>query len=156
MLHPDLPIGLLLRESAALHRPGADARAEVARMLGAVGLDGRYDALPHELSGGERRRAGLARVLLARPRLLVADEPTDGLDAASRVEMLELLLDRVGPDCAVVLITHDLDTVAWAVDRVLVLDEGRITDALPVSALRADTPGLTPHARALLAASEGP
>jgi len=152
MLHPHVPLGLLLRDSARLHRPEADARREVAQALEAVGLERRADALPHELSGGERRRAGLARVLLARPRLLVADEPTTGLDAASRVEVLELLLDRAGPGCAVVLVSHDLDAVAWATDRVLVLDEGRIVDELDWEALRSPPSGLRHRTRALLAA----
>lgn len=135
MLHPHLPIGMLLRESASLHRPGVDARREAARMLEAVGLAGREEALPHELSGGERRRAGLARVLLARPRLLVADEPTDGLDAQSRVEMLELMRDQTDPECAIVMVSHDLEAVARATDRVLVLRSGRITHSLPSAEL---------------------
>ena len=73
MLNARMTLGRLLRESAALHRPEADARAEALRVLEEVGLTGRDKAFPRELSGGERRRAGIARLLLAKPRLVVAD-----------------------------------------------------------------------------------
>lgn len=155
MLHPDIPIGLLLRESALLHRPHNDPHAEVAGVLEQVGLSGREDALPDELSGGERRRAGLARVLLARPRLLVADEPTAGLDAALKASLIELLVERAGPECAVVLVSHDLPTVAWACDRVWVMHQGRIVDTLSGEDLRGggDVARHHPQTRALLAAA---
>jgi peptide/nickel transport system ATP-binding protein len=129
MLHPGMRLGALLAESAGIHRPSADPGREVARVLDEVGLTGRDRALPHELSGGEQRRAGIARLLLAKPRLVVADEPTAGLDAALKASILELLLDRVGKDCAVVLISHDLPVVAWACERFLVMQNGRIVDA---------------------------
>jgi ABC-type glutathione transport system ATPase component len=129
MLHPGLRLGTLLRESVRIHRPEvADPTAEVAQVLDAVGLAGREGARPHELSGGERRRAGLARVLLARPELLVADEPTAGLDADLKAELVTLVKDRVGPRCAIVLVSHDLPMVAWACDRVVVMDRGRVVD----------------------------
>lgn len=140
MLNPGMTLGELLREGARLHRPEADPAAEAERALGEVGLGGRAHALPHELSGGERRRAGIARLLLARPRLVVADEPSAGLDAALKASLIELLLDRVGPTCAVVLISHDLPLVAWACDRILVMQGGRIVDAL-----RTEDIGRVPH-----------
>lgn len=152
MLHPALPIGLLLEESARLHRPADDPRAAAAEVLELVGLGARYRARPHELSGGEQRRAGIARLLLARPRLVVADEPTAGLDASLKAELLDVLLERVGPACAVVLISHDIATVLWACTRVCVMHEGRIVDAFAVAQLDEGRPR---HARtaALLAAA---
>jgi ABC-type glutathione transport system ATPase component len=135
MLHPQLPIGLLLEESAALHRPDADPVRVAAEALRAVGLSDRGLHRPRELSGGERRRAGLARVLVARPELLVADEPTAGLDAELRREMVDLLFSSCGPEAAVVVVTHDLATVAPACDRVVVLDRGRVVEELDRAAL---------------------
>lgn len=135
MLHPGLPIGVLLEESAALHRPGADRERVAAELLAAVGLADRAGALPGELSGGERRRAGIARVLAARPALLVADEPTAGLDAVLKPRMLRLLLDAAGPRCAVVLVTHDVAAVAPFCARVVVMDAGRIVEAFATASL---------------------
>lgn len=143
MLNPWLPIGALLEESAALHRPGEDAATVASQVLASVGLQGRSDALSGELSGGERRRAGLARVLVSRPALLVADEPTAGLDAARKGELLELLLDGAGRECAVVLVSHDLAAVAWCCDRVVVMSDGRIVDEFAPTSLR--TPGWRPR-----------
>ncbi|TVQ91091.1 MAG: ABC transporter ATP-binding protein [Deltaproteobacteria bacterium] len=151
MLNPAFPLGVLLRESARIHRPDEDATALVDELLEAVGLAGRRRARAHELSGGERRRAGLARVLLARPRLIVADEPTAGLDAALKADLLELLIHRAGPECAVVVISHDLPMVTWACHRVVVMERGRIVDALDSASLSSHDPH--PATAALLRAS---
>jgi ABC-type glutathione transport system ATPase component len=153
MLHPDLPVGVLLEESAMLHRPGED-RALVARQaLAAVGLEHRADALPGELSGGERRRAGIARVALTRPRLLVADEPTSGLDAVLKGKMVEMLLSAVGSGCAVVLVSHDLQAIAPSCDRIAVLDRGRVVETFPGSALAGGFEPAEPTTRELLTAA---
>ncbi|WP_037844702.1 ABC transporter ATP-binding protein [Streptomyces sp. NRRL S-455] len=87
---------------------------------------------PGELSGGELQRAALARALLARPRVLICDEITSGLDTVTRRGILDLLaaLVRDRDDLAVVLITHDLDSAALA-HRVAVLDAGEIVEAGP-------------------------
>lgn len=128
MLNPEMTLGQLLRESARLHDRHRDSRAAAREILAAVGLDGREHSHPRELSGGELRRAGIARLLLARPRLVVADEPTAGLDAALKAELVELLLERVGKDCAVVLISHDVPMVLWCCTRVIVMNGGEIVD----------------------------
>ncbi|MEZ4238136.1 MAG: dipeptide/oligopeptide/nickel ABC transporter ATP-binding protein [Myxococcota bacterium] len=153
MLHPDLPVGVLIEESVALHRPGADPRAVAQDLLAQVDLGHRAHALPRELSGGERRRAGIARVLAARPALLVADEPLAGLDAVLKPRILARLMALVGPECAVVVVTHDLGAVAPQCDRVVVMDGGRVVDAVAVADLG---PGYRPSAPctiALLAAA---
>lgn len=141
MLNPGLSIGALLRESARRHQPAQDPAEACRQALIDVGLAGRERARPHELSGGERRRAGLARVLLARPRLLVADEPTAGLDAALKADLIALMVERAGNECAVVLISHDLPLVLWACTRVVVMEGGRVVDRF----VAADLPQHDPH-----------
>ncbi|MEQ1567985.1 MAG: dipeptide/oligopeptide/nickel ABC transporter ATP-binding protein [Myxococcota bacterium] len=156
MLHPDLPIGVLLRESARLHRRAEDPDRVAASALSAVGIAHRIDALPHELSGGERRRAGIARVALTRPQLLVADEPTSGLDAALKGQMISVLLEAVGPGCAVVLVSHDLAAVAPYCDRVAVVDQGRVVESFPAAALFEGYEASEPVTHALLRAAGAP
>ncbi len=151
-IHPRFPLGLQLAESARLHRPELDPRREAARALAEVGLAGREGALLRELSGGERRRAGIARVLLARPALVIADEPTAGLDAGMRAEILELLDRSLGPDCAIVVITHDLPAVTWMCDRAVVMAGGRLVDSFRPDELGAGAPR-HPVAAGLLAAA---
>ncbi|MEU1348266.1 ATP-binding cassette domain-containing protein [Streptomyces sp. NPDC005786] len=106
------------------------ARAEALDVLSTLDLPAqRAPRLPARLSGGELRRAALARALLARPRVLVCDEITSGLDAFARRSLLGLLTEllRSGAVPALVLITHDLDTAALA-DRIAVLEHGEIVE----------------------------
>ncbi len=148
-LPPHLSILDAMAESVAVH--GGAERVE--GLLTALGLGHRRDAPARSLSGGERRRAGVARLALARPRLLVLDEPTAGLDVHRAVEAMELLLGDRPPGQGVLLITHDLRLVRAFADRVAVVGGGRILEegdaALaagphhPVTAgLLAGTPGL--------------
>nr|WSW64970.1 ATP-binding cassette domain-containing protein [Streptomyces sp. NBC_00995] len=109
----------------------AAARAEALEALSALDLPAqRALHVPGALSGGELQRAALARALLARPRVLVCDEITSGLDTFARRSLLGLLAEllRSGAVPALVLITHDLDTAALA-DRIAVLDHGEIVEA---------------------------
>jgi sulfonate transport system ATP-binding protein len=104
---------------------GASARGQSA--LAEVGLAGRENAWPVELSGGEQQRVALARSLVRDPSLLLADEPFGALDALTRLRMHDLLRQlcaRHQP--AVLLVTHDVDEAISLADRVLVLEEGRI------------------------------
>lgn len=154
MLNPALPIGLTLEESALIHRPEEDPGVAVSEILDAVGLAGRGHSRPSELSGGEVRRAGLARTLLARPELLVADEPTAGLDASLKAGLLQLIRDRLGVQCSFVLISHDLPMVAWATDRMIVMYEGQIVDTFKSAELRGrPLVGRHPHTLSLLKAA---
>ncbi|WP_328903974.1 ATP-binding cassette domain-containing protein [Streptomyces sp. NBC_00441] len=109
----------------------AGARREALALLGALGLaEAKAARLPAHLSGGELQRAALARAVLARPRVLVCDEITSGLDPLTRDAVLGLLggLLRSGHTDALVLITHDLATAARA-DRIAVMDDGRVVEA---------------------------
>ncbi|WP_407552297.1 ATP-binding cassette domain-containing protein [Streptomyces sp. Pv4-95] len=134
--------------------PGATAREEARAVFTRVGLSAELvERPPGRLSGGELQRAALARALLARPRVLVCDEITSGLDAASRrgiVELLgELLRERTGT--GLVLITHDLDTAAALADRIAVLDGGEVVEAGP--AARVLTAPTHPFTASLVAAA---
>jgi len=91
--------------------------------LGALHLAGRS---PHALSGGEKRRVAIAGVLAMEPEVLVLDEPTAGLDPATREELLGAVLGMRGEGRSVVFISHDLDEVAEVADRVCLLEAGRV------------------------------
>jgi len=103
-----------------------DAMRRAAEELAAVGLAPRADHYPAQLSGGEQQRVALARAAVARPQILLADEPTGNLDAANGAAILDLLFglrDRHG--ATLVLVTHDAD-LARACDRVVRLHDGRV------------------------------
>ncbi|WP_432009796.1 ABC transporter ATP-binding protein [Streptomyces cucumeris] len=125
----------------AVRLRGADpaaARAEAAATLDRLGLGAEtVRRRPAGLSGGELQRAALARALLARPRVLVCDEITSGLDALTRRGILDLLttLPRDRGGLALVLVTHDLDTAALAT-RIAVLDDGEIVEQGPAGRIR--------------------
>jgi peptide/nickel transport system ATP-binding protein len=113
--------------------PQADARTEASDVLNSLGLSDELGArTPARLSGGELQRAALARALLARPRVLVCDEITSGLDTVTRRDILDLLagLLRDRDDLSLVLITHDLDTAGIAA-RIAVLDAGDVVEEGP-------------------------
>ncbi|SAK51944.1 lipoprotein releasing system, ATP-binding protein [Caballeronia temeraria] len=102
--------------------PPAPAR----EMLAAVGLDGRGDDMPRQLSGGELQRVAIARALVHRPRLLLADEPTGNLDPQTAHEVLELLrAETKATRAATVMVTHSEAAAAFA-DRVVILSDGAL------------------------------
>jgi lipoprotein-releasing system ATP-binding protein len=101
-------------------------RREAAALLERVGLGHRLRHRPHELSGGEMQRAAIARALASRPRVLLADEPTGNLDAATGAQIVQLLRDLNRADgLTIIMVTHNLDIVAET-DRVVRLFEGRL------------------------------
>lgn len=121
-----LPWEPVLRNvTLGLHETDAVARARSA--LARVGLAGRENAWPVALSGGEQQRVALARSLVRKPALLLADEPFGALDALTRLKMQQLLHELVRLHRpAVVLVTHDVDEALLLANRVMVMDAGRI------------------------------
>ena len=136
-LHPGLRVGTIIAEPMKIgHVAKPHRRRAVLAGLERVGLRPADDfarRYPHELSGGQLQRVAVARAFVARPRLVIADEPTSMLDASLRAGILELLAnlrDDVGT--AIVFITHDLASARCLCDRVVVMSAGRIVaDASP-------------------------
>ncbi|WP_203076976.1 oligopeptide/dipeptide ABC transporter ATP-binding protein [Falsiroseomonas ponticola] len=154
-LDPWWSIGATLRE--ALRIGGvAEARerdARIEEMVAAVGLDpsvlSRY---PHELSGGQLRRIGLARVLVLRPEIVIFDEPTSGLDLSVQATVLRLFQDlRARFGLTYIFISHDLSVVRLMCDRIAVMYLGRVVETAPADTLFA-TPR-HPYTAALLRAA---
>jgi len=115
--------------------PESEIRKPVADMLEWVGLDQRSEARPATLSGGEQQRVAIARAVIARPELLVADEPTGNVDPEMAVKLLRLFeaLNRLGT--TVVVATHDVHLLQKVPDSLIMrLDRGRLSD--PTGALR--------------------
>lgn len=151
-LNPGLRVREILAETVHLHRAGEAPGPLLAHALDQVGLTHRAEALPHELSGGERRRVGIARLLICRPELVIADEPTAGLDAARKAEVMDLILDEHGGGRRTTLvISHDLPLMASCADRLVVMVAGRIVERMPAASL--SEPPHHPYTAELLAAA---
>ena len=98
----------------------------IDRVLSQLGLANDKRKMPSELSGGMRKRAGLARALVLEPRILLADEPSSGLDRITASEIDELLLrEKAEHKTTLIVVTHDVHGARRVADRVLVLDRGR-------------------------------
>lgn len=148
-LSPRFTVEELIREPLDVAKEGdaAGRRTAVAEALESVGLpaSGTFlQARTHELSGGQLQRIALARGLVAKPKLLVADEPTAMLDASEQARLLVVLRERqVEMGLGLILISHDLATVRKMTDRIVVLDDGRVVEEGPSAAVstspRSDT-----------------
>ncbi len=156
-LNPRMTIADHLHETISLHRSeeGPSADALVEESLEIFSLAGKGPSKPTQLSGGERRRASLARVLLPAPLLLVLDEPTAGLDAAVKGHVVDVLRAQLNQERAVVLISHELDLVQRVADRVMVMYAGRVVEEVPGHQLDPLVGGahLHPYTEQLLASS---
>ncbi len=103
-------------------------REAALRTLRLVGLEDFADFFPNQLSGGMRKRGGLARAIVTEPPVLFCDEPTSGLDPINSAQMDQLLLDMKAryPDMTIVVVSHDLESVARIADHVLMLEKGGV------------------------------
>ncbi|MBJ6723967.1 ABC transporter ATP-binding protein [Geomesophilobacter sediminis] len=128
-LIPTLTVGenllLPLELSGQLDQQG---RERARYLLEEVGLSDRFSSYPDRLSGGEQQRVAVARALVHRPELLLADEPTGNLDAETSRQVLDLFERLIRPSGAtMILVTHSMETVRLA-DRVVTVREGRLTE----------------------------
>ena len=132
-LHPGMRIGQAVAEPLEIAGTGNARSPEVAAALEEVGLTPAsefLDRYPHQLSGGQRQRVVLARALVGRPRLVVADEPTSMVDATLRAGIVALIRDlRDRHGIAFLVITHDLDLAAAVGEQVAVMQHGRIVES---------------------------
>jgi putative ABC transport system ATP-binding protein len=108
---------------------GRERDERAAELLARVGLEGRLDHRPSELSGGEQQRVSIARALANRPRVLLADEPTGNLDSTRAHELLALLRAMVDRDrLTVIMVTHDQELAASFADRIIFMKDGKIIE----------------------------
>jgi peptide/nickel transport system ATP-binding protein len=133
-LNPSMTIGRQLEEGLTLHTnmPAPTRRERILAMLQRVGIrdpEGALSAYPHEFSGGMRQRIMLASVMLLKPALLIADEPTTALDAVIQRDVMELMVELTKAEgTAVLLISHDLPMVARYTTRIVVMEKGSLVE----------------------------
>jgi len=133
-LNPSMTIGRQLEEGLVLHTKQSpeERRSRILDMLKRVGIrdpEGALAAYPHEFSGGMRQRIMLASVMLLKPALLIADEPTTALDAVIQRDVMELMVELTRAEgTAVLLISHDLPMVARYTSRIVVMEKGSIVE----------------------------
>ncbi|PKP73056.1 MAG: peptide ABC transporter ATP-binding protein [Alphaproteobacteria bacterium HGW-Alphaproteobacteria-6] len=161
-LSPRMTVGALLAEPFVIHRrplplPGRAGRAaQAAALLDRVGLPARLAArYPHELSGGQARRVCVARAIALDPRLVIADEPTAGLDVSVQGEILNLMTG-LGTALGIgfLVITHNLAMVRHIADRIAVLYLGRLVESGPAAAVLARP--AHPYTQSLIASEPQP
>lgn len=157
-LNPVLRIGTQIEEAIWAHEPGLPRSVVDRRVIAALEQaavpepEVRAKQFPHQLSGGLRQRAMIAMALAARPKLLIADEPTTALDVTVQKQILELL-DRLRREMelGLLFITHDLAVVAKVAERVAVMYAGRVVEEGPAASVLMQP--LHPYTQGLLAAS---
>ena len=158
-LDPRMTLARIVSRPLATFEPGLsrrEARARAVEALGQVGLAADFaDRYPHELSGGQAQRVGIARALVGRPRLIICDEPVSALDVSIQAQVINLLMDlqeRMG--LALVFISHNLAVVRHISHEVMVMCLGRVVEHAPRAAFYARP--LHPYSQALMQAVPEP
>ncbi|MES3004252.1 MAG: oligopeptide/dipeptide ABC transporter ATP-binding protein [Pseudomonadota bacterium] len=154
-LNPRMNIAQIIGEPLRTHRPdlsSAEVLARVKAMLVKVGMnEGQLYRYPHEFSGGQCQRIGIARALILEPKLIVCDEPVSALDVSIQAQIINLLKDlQKEMQLALVFIAHDLAVVKHVSQRILVMYLGKVMELAHKHELYADPKH--PYTRALLSA----
>lgn len=152
-LNPRMSIGRIIAEPLLVHFPDMlrkDREGRVLKAMQQVGLsEDLINRYPHEFSGGQCQRIGIARALVLQPRVIICDEPVSALDVSVRAQIINLLMglrDELG--LSLVFIAHDLGVVRHISDRVMVMYLGRVVEHAPTQSLF-DSP-IHPYTRALI------
>jgi peptide/nickel transport system ATP-binding protein len=156
-LNPRRTVGDSIADPLRVQGTGDREALRTAReLMERVGLDAsRHDRYPHEFSGGQRQRMGIARALSLRPKLLVCDEPVSALDVSTQAQILELLGDlQEEYDLTIVFVSHDLAVVRQVSDRVAVMHDGELVELADAADLYASP--RHEYTRTLLAAVLAP
>ncbi|PSN16295.1 oligopeptide ABC transporter ATP-binding protein OppF, partial [filamentous cyanobacterium CCP5] len=154
-LNPRMTIGEIIAEPLVTHKPELgkeEIKARVKRMMARVGLlPEMINRYPHEFSGGQCQRIGIARAMVLNPKLIVCDEPVSALDVSIQSQIINLLMDlqrRFG--LALIFISHDLSVVRHICHRILVLYLGRLVEYAPRDEIYANP--RHPYTEALISA----
>ncbi|MEL6829024.1 MAG: ABC transporter ATP-binding protein [Pseudomonadota bacterium] len=158
-LDPRMTVGTSIAEPLTVHEPGlskAEREAKVKEILPRVGLDPNLiNRYPHELSGGQNQRVGIARAMIVRPKLLVCDEAVSALDVSVQAQVVDLLIELQKEfGLAMIFISHDLSVVREISHRVMVLYLGKVVELADRHAIY-ESAG-HPYTRALISAVPAP
>jgi len=135
-LNPRMTVGQIIAEPLQTHFPdvrAAEVKARVQLLMDRVGLlPNQINRYPHEFSGGQCQRIGIARALIVEPKLLICDEPVSALDVSIQAQVINLLADlRRDLGLSMIFIAHDLSVVKHIADRVMVMYLGKVMESAP-------------------------
>ncbi|MFT7674089.1 MAG: dipeptide transport system ATP-binding protein [Gammaproteobacteria bacterium] len=154
-LNPRKKVGTILEEPVIINQKvsAAERRQLAETMLAKVGLrPEHYDRYPHMFSGGQRQRIAIARALMLKPKVLIADEPVSALDISIQAQVLNILMDlQEEMDLALVFISHDLSVVRRIADQIMVMYLGKVVEQGEAEAIFANP--AHPYTQALLGAT---
>ncbi len=153
-LNPRMTVGQIIAEPLRTHHPEIsreEARARVQEIMAQVGLlPNLINRYPHEFSGGQCQRIGIARALILRPKLLICDEPVSALDVSVQAQVINLLKEIQGAfGLSIIFIAHDLSVVRHVSDRIAVMYLGRLVEVAAGKRLIAEP--WHPYTKALIA-----
>jgi phospholipid/cholesterol/gamma-HCH transport system ATP-binding protein len=118
--------------------------SEVSSVLRTLGMEGPYDKYPNEISGGMRKRVGIARAIVRKPEILLYDEPTTGLDPLTRITVDDLI-EKIKTEFRLtsIVISHDIPSALRLADKIVFLDQGKVVfDGLPADFVKSTVPAI--------------